>query len=161
MSSNLLYFYANGSATLTTNLPSSPSFYFQFTKYELKTQTDLIVNNISSATLIERVALVRLVFGSDFDLTTVSCAPLGYTCTVNGSQIDLTVSTPGTLPSITIQHIVSPSLSPSTKISLLTFTINNYLIDSSQTIIWTAACQLPCRTCSTTNTSACLSCYSD
>lgn len=34
-------------------------------------------------------------------------------------------------------------------------------MDQASGLIWTADCPLPCRTCSTTNTSQCLSCYSD
>jgi hypothetical protein len=122
---------------------------------------DLIISNLSSATLSSRVGKVRLVFGSDFNLTLLVCSPLGYTCLVSGSQIDLTVTTLGSLPTITISNIVSPSLSPSTKISLLTYTQSDYLIDQSQSILWSASCQLPCRTCLPSNISSCLACYSD
>jgi proprotein convertase subtilisin/kexin type 5 len=71
------------------------------------------------------------------------------------------VTNPGSLPMLTIRNIISPSLSPSTSISLSTYSSLGHLIDQNSIMVWTIACQLPCRTCQPLNTSACLSCYSN
>lgn len=96
-------------------------------------------------------------FGSDFDLSNASSI-LTYTKTVN--TLDLQIPVNSTITEIYIQNLTFPSSSPSLPIyvSLKTST-TQYLIARSSAIYWTISCDLPCKTCLSTNMSSCQSCY--
>jgi hypothetical protein len=118
MSNDLLYLHANATATLTTSTPSTLVYSYTFTKQQLATATDLLVSGLTSATLWTNVGSIVLSFGSDFDLSGVTCINVGYVCTNSSSQFTLVVSTAGSLSSITIKNVLTPALSPSTNITL-------------------------------------------
>lgn len=161
MSGDLLYYYGNGSFNMANTRPSQPNYSFSFTHYSLNELTNLLLNNISSATSFSHITKIILVFGSDFNLTSVDCINTGFTCSIISNQISLIINATSTTSSFTIRNIITPKIAPSTTISFTTYSSNNYIIDYGQTIKWNILCQLPCKTCSSLNSSACLSCYSD
>jgi len=96
-----------------------------------------------------------ITFGSDFILSSSSCSNIGYTSIISGNQVTFTVTNQSNLPSITIYSILTPTLSPSTSVTLSTYSSSGYLIDQNSIIVWTVKCQLPCRTCLISNSSYC------
>ncbi len=63
---------------------------------------------------------------------------------------------------VTLQNVLTPKSSPSSKVFLETYTSDSYLIDRNSDIIFATACTLPCKGCvSATQPSQCTSCYSD
>lgn len=140
LSNDLLYSYANGSTSMTTNSPSVPSFSYEFTKHQLGIDTDLLIHDIASATLLSRVAKIVIIFGTDFDITEAICSSVGYSCSIASGQISFAVSSLSNLSTITVKNIVAPSLSPSTTIKLSTYSTTSYLIDTISTIVWSANC---------------------
>jgi len=161
MSNDLIYDYANGSLIKANQQPSTPSFIYSFTNYELSTFTDLLIANLTSGTVSSNIFSIIITFGADFTLTSSNCTSNGYSCVILNNQVTFVVSNPGTLAMLTIKNIITPSLSPSTAISLSTYSSNGYLIDQNSIMIWAIICQLPCKTCQPANISSCLSCYSN
>lgn len=88
--------------------------------------------------------------GSLYDLTVVSATVLRL------------VRKTGSVGPCTIGGIMAPAFTPSTGILVSTYvTVGSsvYTVDSITTpLVWSAACSLPCRTCSGIG---CQSCYSD
>ena len=78
--------------------------------------------------------------GSDFNVAGVNCTSNGYTCTVAGNQFSLEVSSAGILSPITLSNIITPSLSPSTLVTVETYSSGGFLIDRSSTIRWLINC---------------------
>ncbi len=103
---------------------------------------------------------MKLIFGSDFNTAVLGCLNNGYTCSINGSVVVVSMSSIANLTAITITNLITPFSSISTVVSLSTYSSNGYLIGQSMNIVWQAACTIPCRTCTSTTTT-CLSCYSD
>ena len=108
-SNDLNYIYANGNTQISTNAASNPSFVYNFTTYELYTFTNLIISNFTSATLPARVQSIVLIFPTDFDITALDCTNVGYTCTINSSEVTLSVVRAGVMPQINLKNIRSPS----------------------------------------------------
>ena len=98
-------------------------------------------------------------FGSDFDLSNSSTL-LAYIKTANA--ISIQIPTNYTSTSIQVRNLTYPSSSPSLPIyiTLKTFT-TQYILSRSNSIYWSISCNLPCKTCSSTNLSSCQSCYSN
>ncbi len=159
MTHDSLFTYAIGSFSLTNEVPSFPSFSYAFTVYELQANTDLIISNITSATMAQRVSLIEITFGPDFNISSINCDNPGYTYLIDGLMVKLNVANAGILNPFSLKNIIAPSNSPSTNISFATYSSNGYLIDQNSIIVWKASCTLPCKTCLAITTQ-CLSCYS-
>jgi len=67
----------------------------------------------------------------------------------------------GNITSISIKNIINPGTSPSTSISVSTYSLYGFLIDQNFDMIWSMGCNLPCKSCPSFNSSQCLSCYSN
>jgi proprotein convertase subtilisin/kexin type 5 len=160
MSNDLLFNYANGSFATTNQVPSYPSFAFAFTNYELQSSTDLLISNITSGTIAQRIALIQLTFGTDFNISLIDCTNSGFTCSVVDRMVQLRINNLGNFSSFSIKNLITSANSPSTSVAFATYSSTGYLIDQNSIIIWKAACSLPCKTCNSVTTQ-CLSCYTD
>ena len=161
MSNDLLYLHANHSVRVTTTTASTATYLHSFTVYQLVQPTSLTVSNITLPAVPSKVATIVFTFGNDFGITSVTCANSGYSCANTSSVLTLTNTNPTALQTITIGNILAPALSPSTPITIEIYSGTGYLIARGASIVWSASCSLPCRTCSSSNSSACLTCYSD
>lgn len=140
MSNNLIYNYANGSLTTTNQQPSTPSYLYSFTNHELSTFSDLIITNFTSSTSASNIYSIVVTFGSDFSLSSSICTSNGYSCVIWNNQITYTVPNLGNLSMLTIKNITTPFLSPSTSVTLSTYSSNGYLMDQNSIIVWSIIC---------------------
>lgn len=64
--------------------------------------------------------------------------------------------------SFTVTGMNAPTAATTDVVIINSFDSNDFKIDENNSILtFTAACTLPCRTCSATNTSSCLTCYTN
>jgi hypothetical protein len=103
---------------------------------------------------------------SYFTIGTLSCSSSSYTanCTLISAN---TLRVAGTFNDSIVRLTIAGFFSPTTAPTTTTYSILNsfdslgFKIDeSSNNITFSLGCALPCMTCSSTNSSSCLSCYS-
>ena len=108
--------------------------------------------------------LVQL--ASSFTVTTLTCSSfVGFTgtCADNGGG---TVNVSGTLGlsqmNFSVSGFTSPSSAPSDYTIVSSFDDGGFLIDQdTNTVLYSIDCALPCKSCSPTDNTSCLSCYTD
>ena len=162
MSSDNMINYAIGSLTPTlqnsitspfTNLGGtfSPGVYGE--------ATDLQITVTPSGRIIPSYLLVTI--PTSFSIpSSLSCST--WSCSaVSSNLLKVTNITSTSQVTFTISGMLAPLSSNSNYVTLTSY-FNIYKVDeNSNNILFTATCPLPCRTCLSTNSSLCLSCYSN
>jgi hypothetical protein len=130
----------------------------------LLTASNLLINfaNASSTSFTS----MTIKFPPDFGLTSAGCsAPSQIICTLvaASNMFSLTTSSVFSFPfTVTLTNLITTAYSPSSYVFVQTFSSTGYQMDSNSDVYFATTCTLPCRTCqSTSQTSTCLSCYSN
>lgn len=158
--------FAEGPFTtaLSNSVPNDfTQINYRFTPGAYLSPESLTVSLIPSANIIPKSFIVNL--AASLTVNSLSCGSfIGFTgtCSVIGLSAVNISGTMGTSEmSFTISGFVSPSSPPNDFTILNSYDSLGFLIDqNSNTIKYSIACILPCRTCSS-NTSSCLSCYNN
>jgi hypothetical protein len=96
-----------------------------------------------------------------FTVSTLACLSYTGTCSASGKVLNISGNFNTGSNSITISGLTSPNSAPSDFTSIVSYDANGYVIDSNtNTIIFSPACTLPCRTC-VTDLVTCTSCYNN
>lgn len=103
---------------------------------------------------------LEITFPASFSTSGLSCSTWDCTLLAN-SLIRVNAATASEM-GITITGLIAPNEEPTQYVRIRSFTAAGDKIDESiNDVIFSAKCDLPCRTCSSTNTSSCLTCYSN
>lgn len=166
-----LYFYSSGSSTnsVTNSVPTQfASISYQYLPAQLNTAVSLQVSfQLSQYTLMPASLLISIdPYFTGGNLSCSSFVDFVGSCSAVSSTTNtlrITGSFNNSVMGLTVSGFKSPTNSPSTAsyTTLGSFDSLGYKIDESTTnISFSLGCTLPCQTCSSTNSSSCLSCYS-
>ncbi len=166
--SNLLYLYSSIDQSYQNSQLSDISISsFQFSTRQLKASTVL---SFSYSTLSQFGSMLVKFDNSGFDVNSASCVSTQWTqlscAIINNTTINISSSTVSSLSplqaTITLSNLVTPSTSNPVPvyIKFYTFDTNNYSMGiSNNSNSYNLECTFPCRTCLSSNTSYCSSCY--
>lgn len=147
-------------SSLQDSVPSSfASLSGQFSSRIYGEATNLQITVTPSSRMVPSYMLVTV--ASSFTISTLSCT--SWSCTTMSSNVIKINSITSTAQiSFTITGITAPKSAPSDYTTVSSYDSGNYLIDqNTNTIIFSILCTMPCRTCSASNSSSCVTCYTD
>lgn len=162
-SSDGILSYASGSANsnLQNNLPSSfAQLAGSFSQRIYGEATNLLITVTPSSRMTPSYMLIT--FPSSYAIpTSLSCA--SWTCTAMSTYvIKVTGITSTSQISFTVTGMNAPTTATTDVITVTSFDSSDFKIDeNNSSLSFAAACTLPCRTCALTNTSSCLTCYTN
>jgi hypothetical protein len=163
------YFYSSSTSTnsVSNTIPTQfSSIAYQYSPQQLSAPVSVQVTfQLSQYALMP--ASLQISVDTYFTATNLSCSAFidfTGTCTsLTANTIRVVGSFNNSVMGLTVTGFSSPNTPPSTLTytTLNTFDPVGFKIDeSSSNITFSLACTLPCQTCSSGNTSSCLSCYS-
>jgi hypothetical protein len=165
-----LYFYSSSMSTnnISNTIPTQFSaLTYQYSPQQLSTSISLQVNfQLSQYTLMP--GSLQISIDSYFTVSNLSCTSFNdflATCSyVTSNTLRITGTFNNSVMGFTVSGFSSPATPPSTVTytTFASFDPSGAKIDESlNNITFSLGCTLPCQTCSTGNTSSCLSCYSN
>jgi hypothetical protein len=165
-----LYYYSSGSSlnSISNTIPSQfTSLSYLYTPQQLNSSMSLqLTFQLSQYSLMP--GYLQISIDSYFTVTSLSCISFidfaGNCSSISTNTIKVTGNFNDSVMGLTVTGFSSPNSVPSTTTYsvLNTFDSSGYKIDeSSNNISFSIACTLPCMTCSSSNSSSCLSCYSN
>lgn len=171
VTSNRLYLYSSMSTPDLVNSAASsdPAVTFEFNSTIWGEGTRLKLSLWQPTAFVETVYLAKIDIPSEFDITGFSCSGFtGLLCSLSTRTVKVQTTNSSYLPTpalLYLDGLTAPSLAASGSAPFLfpisTFDANNYLVQQYDSAVqFSSNCTSPCRTCSTGNSSSCLSCYS-
>lgn len=158
-----IYSYGVYSTSLSNSVPSIfSSISYSFNPGAYGSPESMTLSIIPSAYIVPSFFIINL--ASSFTINSLLCGSfIGFTgaYSVIGTSLNISGTLGSSQMTFTISGFTSPSYAPNDFSQISSFDSSGYLIDqNSNTVIYTLACTLPCKTCKS-NGSACLSCYSN
>lgn len=168
-SANSLYDYSTGTSSSSLQNTVATSFSnisYTYSPRQLNQPIDLeLTFQLSQYTLLPSYILLSI--DTYFVEGTLSCGSfinfIGSCLNISTNTVKITGTFNNSVMGLTLSGFSSQSTPPTgtTYTTLASFDATDGKIDQSLTdIIFTLQCSMPCRTCSSSNSSACLSCYS-
>jgi hypothetical protein len=148
---------------LTNTMPNQITISsYSFSNTILKNSSDLSIQLVPT-TPLSSTDILQFVFPTQFSISSLTCAlPSQLSCSISSQTVTITsTSSYSSSISVTFGGIMNPSTSPSSSIFIETYTQDHYLKDRDYSVKFVTACELYCRTCQSTNSSYCMSCYTD
>lgn len=164
------YLYSSGAMTNSLKNNAATSFTtisYNYSPKELQAAINLQLSfELSEYVLMPSYLLLSI--DSYFDVTTLSCSSfinfIGSCANISSKTIQISGTFNNSVMGLTVSGFSSKISLPtgSTYTTLISFDSSGGIIDESLNYIsFSLACTSPCKTCSPSNTSACLSCYTD
>jgi hypothetical protein len=159
------YYSQNLSTQKVTNSKPS-SFVALLSTFTPQTLGSSVTASITFTPSSQITGRAEVSMASSFIVSTLSCTSVAFTgtCTPEANPNTLNITGNFVLSSMTlsISGMTSPKTLPSDSTVFTTFDSAQYIIDQSSTDInFSLACNLPCKTCPSTDLNNCTSCYND
>ena len=165
--SNRSFVFSSQTGADIVNTAPSPVLVntFSFSNLAYGEATNLSLNLTQPTRFSTAVHKVVVDVPTSFGMGSVTCSGTGVGCAVAGSTVTATMTNAsffGDPILFSIDALVSPGLTTTTAqiFTIATFDNLGYIAQTdSSTVLFQNNCTLPCRTCSPTTPSSCLSCY--